>query len=276
MQVISTAYNKLAKKLKRVFMFRPIYTIASYTLFEALRNRLSWLFIVVALIGLGLSGFVKELALTESRDIQVAIMAAYLRFSAVFILVIFVVTSITRESHEKGIELLLALAIPRASYLFGKLLGFNVLAICVASLFGVFLLFLNSPLQSLMWTISLILELCIMVAFSMLCVISFTQIMSALSATMGFYLLARSIAALELISRESQNETSLSQRVITVVIHGLSSVLPHLDEFTRTSWLIYESESSMSLTLLNLVTQTAICLTLLISAILFDFYRKNI
>ena len=65
-------------------MLTQIHTIAFYTLLEALRNRLTWLLLLVAFIGIGLSGFLNELALTESRQIQVALLAAFLRFSAVF------------------------------------------------------------------------------------------------------------------------------------------------------------------------------------------------
>ena len=51
-------------------MFPQIRTIAHYTLLEALRNRLVWLLLLVALAGVGFSGFLEELALTEKRETQ--------------------------------------------------------------------------------------------------------------------------------------------------------------------------------------------------------------
>lgn len=255
-------------------MHRQIRTIALYTLLEALRNRLTWLIVLVALIGIGLSGFLNELALTESRQIQTALLAAFLRFSAVFLLATFVVTSMVREFNDKGLELLLALSLPRAAYLLGKLLGFGALAVLPAALFGVLTVFFTSLTQSMLWTISLVLELWIVAAFSMLCVLTFNQIMASLSAVMGFYLLARSIATMQLIGNDPMSAHSASQNVIGFVINSLSAVLPHLDQFTRTEWLVYHTGNWS--VLLILLVQSAICLALLGGAALFDLYRKNI
>ena len=255
-------------------MHRQNRTIAFYTLLEALRNRLTWLLLLVAFIGIGLSGFLNEIALTESRQIQVALLAAFLRFSAVFLLATFVVTSMTREFNDKGLELLLALPLPRAAYLLGKLLGFAALAVVPAVLFGLLTAFFTTPFQTTLWTISLICELWIVAAFSILCVLTFNQIMAALSAAMGFYLLARAIAAVQLIGNDPLSAHTTSQQVIGFVINCLSAVLPHLDEFTRTDWLVYQSGTWASLSVLLL--QSVICLSLLGAAALFDLYRKNI
>ena len=67
-------------------MLHQARTIAFYTLLESPANRLMWLFVLVALIGIAISGFLQEIAITESRQIQVALLAAFLRFSAVFLL----------------------------------------------------------------------------------------------------------------------------------------------------------------------------------------------
>lgn len=255
-------------------MARQISTIAFYTLLEALRNRLTWLIVVVALIGIGISGFLSELALTESRQIQVALLAAFLRFSAVFLVATFVVTSMVREFNDKGLELLLALPLPRAAYLFGKLAGFAALALVPALLFGLLTAFFTPPLQTVLWTVSLMCELWIVAAFSMLCVLTFNQVMAALSSVMGFYLLARSVGAMQLIGNDPLNAHTTSQQVIAFVIDGLSALLPHLDQFTRTEWLVYQTGTWAILP--SLLAQCALCLALLSGAALFDLYRKNI
>lgn len=255
-------------------MHRQIRTIAFYTFLEALRNRLTWLIVLVALIGIGISGFLNELAITESRQIQVALLAAFLRFSAVFLLATFVVTSMVREFNDKGLELLLALPLPRAAYLFGKLAGFAGLALVPALLFGALTAFFTLPAQALLWTVSLICELWIVAAFSMLCVLTFNQIMAALTAVMGFYLLARSIAAIQLIGNDPLSAQTMSQQVMQFLINSLSAVLPHLDVFTRTDWLVYQTGNWPALSVV--LVQSAICLALLSGAALFDLYRKNI
>ena len=255
-------------------MFHQIRTIAYYTLLEALRNRLMWLLGLVLVIGVGLSGFLSELAITESRPIQVALLAAYLRFSAVFLLATFVVTSIVREFNDKGLEGVLALPLPRAGYLLGKLAGFACLALVPALLFGGLVSLLTSPQQALFWTLSLVAELWIVAAFSLLCVLSLNQITAALAAVMAFYLLARSVTALQLIGHGPFNSDKPSQRFINTVIDGISKALPHLDDFTRTEWLVYFTGGWNSM--VPVLAQTALYLVLLGSAAVFDLYRKNL
>lgn len=255
-------------------MLRQIRTIAYYTLLEALRNRLTWLVLLVALAGIGISGFLNEVALTESRQTQAAFLAAFLRFSAAFLMATFVVTSMVREFNDKALELVLALPLPRAGYLLGKLAGFAALTAAPATLFGLLMLFFAPPQQALLWTASLLLELWLVAAFSLLCVLTFQQIMVALSAVMGFYLLARSISALQLIGDATGNQAPLSQQVINFVIDAIAAVLPHLDRFTQTEWLVYHSGTWSMLG--GLLMQSAVYLTLLTGAALFDLYRKNI
>ncbi|MES2934250.1 MAG: ABC transporter permease [Pseudomonadota bacterium] len=255
-------------------MYRQIYTIASYTLLEAVRNRLIWLIAMVIVIGIGLTGFINEIALTESRQIQAALIATLLRFAAVFFLATFVVTSMVREFNDKGLELILALPLPRAAYLLGKLLGFALIAVCPAALFGMLILLFAPAGQTALWTLSLLCELWLVAAFALLCVLTFNQTMSALSAVMAFYLAARSITAFQLMGHGTLSEPTLSQNVINMVLNSVSVILPRLDEFTRTEWLLYQTGSVQIL--FTILLQSLIFLILIAGVAMFDLYRKNI
>lgn len=255
-------------------MLRQIRTIAYYTLLEALRNRLMWLVFAALLIGIGLSGFLNALALTESRQIQVALLAAFWRFCAIFLLATFIVTSMVREFNDKGLELMLAMPMPRAGYLFGKLAGFAALALIPALLFGAVTALFAPPAQVVLWTASLLCELWLVAAFSVLCVLTFSQVMPALSAVLAFYLLARSITALQLIGQAPFNDVTLSQRAINFVIDAISALMPHLDQFTRSEWLVHHTGTWQALA--PILGQSLIYLALLSGAALFDLYRKNI
>jgi ABC-type Na+ efflux pump permease subunit len=252
----------------------PVLTIARYTLLEALRNRLVWLLLLIALAAIGLAGFLGDIALTESRQVQAALLAAGLRFAAVFLTITFVVTSMLREASDKGLELLLALALPRAAYLLGKLCGFAALALLPAMLFGALCLFFAPWDQCLLWAASLACELWIAAAFSLLCVLSFNQPLPALAATLAFYLLARAIGSLQLIAHGPFNSHSAAQRFIGGMLDVIAAVLPRLDQFTRTEWLVYHGGDAMALA--GIAAQTAICVGLLTAAALFDLYRKNL
>ena len=255
-------------------MLRPVLTIARYTVLEARHNRLGPLLLLVALAALGFSGFLNQLALTESRQLQAALLAATLRLAAVFLVATFVVTSMLREAHDKGLELLLALPLPRAAYLLGKLAGYGALALAPALLFGALGLFFAPPAQAALWGLSLWCELWIVAAFSLLCALSFSQVAPALAAGAGFYLLARAIGGLQLIGHGRFGSHSPAQRAVGAGLDLVAALLPRLDSFTRTEWLMYHTGNAAAL--LDIGLQTLLYVGLLTAAALFDLYRKSL
>jgi ABC-type transport system involved in multi-copper enzyme maturation permease subunit len=255
-------------------MLRQIAPIAYYTVLEAVRNRLVWLIVVVALVAVGLSGFLDSLAITESVQIQTALVAALARLAAVFILATFVVTSMTREANDKAVELVLALPLPRAAYLFGKLAGFGLVALLPAVLLGLLMLLFAPPAQVALWSLSLVCELWIAAGFSLLCVLTFKNVMSALSAAMAFYLGARSLASFQLMGLAQASDGRASHKVIASVFDLLSAILPRLDQFTRTDWLVYHTGSVANIP--GILIQTVLCISVVAGAALFDIYRKPV
>ena len=69
-------------------MFSQIQTISRFTVIESFRNRLLLLSLLVIGISFSLVEFIGDLAITEHRVTQVAILAAFLRLSAVVIVTI--------------------------------------------------------------------------------------------------------------------------------------------------------------------------------------------
>lgn len=248
--------------------------IALFTFLEALRNRLLWLVLVFVLIGVGLAEFLGAVAITETRQFQSGFMGALLRAAAVFILSLFVITSVVREFNDKVVELVLSLPVPRSSFLLGKLAGYSALAALVALLCGLFLLIYAPPLQVIIWTLSLCMELLIVTALSLLCLFTFSQVTAALSAVMAFYLLSRSITAIQLMGHfPVVSMDSLAQTVIAGFLDALAFVLPALDGFTLSAWLIYHTASWSALA--PILGQTVIYVGLLSAAAMFDLYRRN-
>lgn len=248
--------------------------IAIFTFLEALRNRLLWLVLVFVLIGVGLVEFLGAVAITETRQIQSGFMGALLRAGSVFILSLFVITSVVREFNDKGVELVLSLPIPRSSYLLGKLVGFSALAALVALVCGLSLLIYAPPLQVIIWTLSLCMELLIVTALSLLCLFTFSQVTVALSAVMAFYLLSRSITAIQLMGHFPIVSMDSTAQTITVwFLDALAFVLPELDSFTLSGWLIYHTASWPVLA--PIISQTLIYVSLLSAAAMFDLHRKN-
>lgn len=246
-------------------MLHPTATIAWYTLLEARRNRFVLLLALLTLTALGVAAFAGQLALTESRQIQVALSAALARSGAVLLVCAFVITSLQREAGDKGQQLLLALPLSRSVYLLGKMAGFFSLATIPAVLFWVASWLAADLSSASTWAISLLCELWIMVAFSVLCALGVSQLVPALAASVGFYLLARAIGSLQAMA--DGGATGMA-------VNGVAALMPHLDSFTQSAWLVYGDAGLAQLT--PVLIQTAVYVPLLAAAALFDLYRKEL
>ena len=66
---------------------------------------------------------------------------------------------------------------------------------------------------------------------------------------------------------------ALSSRVIAWLVDGIAFLLPDLYRFTPSEWLAYNTGSVEALA--PVLAQTAVYVTLLTGAALFDLYRKN-
>lgn len=255
-------------------MLRHILPIARYTLLEALRNRLLWLALILVATGLAFTQFLQQVAITESNEIQAALLASLLRIGAVFMLAGFVVTSLVREFNDKVMELILSRPLRRSSYFFGKLAGFAAVALALALIFCLPLALFAPAARVALWGLSLACELLLVAAFALFCVFSLTQVLSALAAVAGFYVLARSISALQIMAANPlTDELSLGQRVVNFVIDAIAFLLPGLDRMTQTAWLIYAAPTATEMA--QLLAQTAAYALLLCGAALFDLQRKN-
>lgn len=255
-------------------MLQHILPIARYTQLEALRNRLFWLALILVAAGLAFTQFLQQVAITESNQIQVALLAALVRVGAVFMLASFVVTSMVREFNDKVMELILSRPIPRSSYFLGKFAGYAMVALALALLFSLPLALFAPPARVALWGLSLACELLIVTSVSLFCVLSLTQVMSALAAVTGFYLLARSIGALQIIAANPLSDSMvLSQQFLNLAVDAIAFLLPGLDRMTQTGWLIYGAPVAADI--VHTVAQTSVYLLLLCGAALFDLQRKN-
>jgi len=255
-------------------MFNPVLTISRFTFYEAMRNRLIGMMVVGLICILGLTEFIGELAITETQQIQSALMGAGLRLFVVCVIGLFVITSMVREFNDKGFEVILSLPMPRSSYYFGKFLGFFYLSIIISLAASSILLVYSQPVSVLFWFFSLNCELLIVISLSLLCLFTFSNITVAFVAVMSFYLLARSMSVIQLISDSPILEAhTFSQDFINFIIDAIAVILPKLHIFTKSEWLIYGVDYS---DLLAVMSQTIIYLVILLSAGLFDLYRKDL
>lgn len=255
--------------------WRQIATLARFTLLEAWRTRLLWLFVIALALVFGAAYFLQQLAITESTRVQIVFSASASRLISVFVLSLFILTSLVREFNDKGLELTLSFDLRRADYILGRLLGFMLIALLMALLAGLPQWMLAPFPAALQWTCSLALELVIVAALSVFCILTFTQLMPAASFVAAFYLLARAMTAIRLISANPIGvEDTLSRQVMAWLVDALALVLPALDRFTQSAWLVDGATGWPAVGACAL--QATLYSSLLVAAAMFDFYRRNL
>jgi len=251
-----------------------IVTIARYTLLEALRTRLPALVLAILFALLATSFFIESISVTEGARFQSGFYAAGARIACVFIAGLFVLVSVTRELNDKGLDVLLALDLPRSHYVLGKLAGYLGIAGLIAVTASLPLVWLAGPQAALQWAISLGLELAVVAALALFCIVTFSQLTSAASFVLAFYLLARSLTAIRLMSAHPlAGSDTFSQQATHWLVETLALVMPALDAWTQTAWLV--NEPAPWPVMLQLAGQSGLYVALLAAAATFDFYRKN-
>ena len=191
-----------------------------------------------------------------------------------FIVVMFVVTSMVRESNDKVAELLLSLPSSRTHFVVGKTAGYVLVALIVAISQAIPLALIAPGKGLALWTASLMIELAIVAAASLFCVLSLTQTVSAIAATTAFYLLARSIGTIQLIAEGTgAHGASLGDKVISSVVAIVTLMVPSLDSMTQSSWLFESPDLQI---LVPIALQGGLYALLLSAASLFDISRKNL
>lgn len=252
-----------------------ITTIGKYTALEALRTRVPATALLTLLLLVCASLFVRELAVTEAARFQVTFYAAAARLCAVFLTCVYVLASISREFNDKGLEVVLALDVPRSHYICGKLAGFMLAAVIIATVVSLPVWILATAAAASMWTVSLVIELALVAALSLFCVVTFSQLLPAAGFVAAFYLLARSIDGMRLMSAHPiTGADAPSQQVISTLIEILGYLLPALDRWTATTWLVDAAPGPFVLA--GIALQGFIYMALLTCAALFDFHRRGL
>ena len=243
-------------------------------LLEARRSGVFWLVLACIAAAIGLAGFLSQVAVTETLQLQTAIVGAFLRACAAFLVAAFVITSTVRDANDKGLELVLSLPLSRTAYYLGKLAGFACCGAIVAACFALPLLIWGSAAVVLAWFASLALELALVAAASFFFATALSHSVVAVAATAGFYLLGRAITAIQAITSGPLAPETLAQRLAKWGLDLVALLLPRLDAVTRTEWLLYGPPASGEYVaaLCGLALYTA----LLCAAGLFDFHRRNL
>jgi len=252
----------------------PAAILARFILLEARRGGLPWLAAGAIAAALVLAAFASQLALTEGRALQAALVAALLRACAVFLIAAHVAASTLREMNDKALELLLSLPVSRATQYGARLLGFIVAGIALAAVFAAPLLLWAPPVAVAAWALSLALECALVAAVALFFAMSLAQLVPAIALTGALYLLGRSMSAIQAIAAGPLADPSAAASLARHTVDAIALLMPNLDAATRTEWLLYgiADARGYAAALLGLALYAALAT----AAGLFDFQRKSL
>lgn len=255
----------------------PLQQLAALTLSglrEAVHSRIAGAVVALLIAGVVLALFIGEVAISDSERIQPGMLAAFLRPGILFILSLFVVNSCVREFQQPCFLVLLSLPMHRATLMLARLLAFSLISALVV-LLTCAILALFAPLAHLpLWGLTLWLESLIVISFSLVCALSFSQVPMAVFLTGAFYLLSRCIPAMLLIANNPAIQTSSTgHTVLLATVEFIALLLPDLDQFARSEYIMYGAPETLQLG--TLIAQSGTYIILLAGIALFDLYRRN-
>lgn len=252
----------------------PALTLARYAWIEAVRSRWPWVLVGALLAALSLAVFAGEWALVERQAVQVALLAPILRWMAVLLVVLFTASSVSREFADRSIALLLAAPISRQSWVTGRMLGASAVALCTSCALSLPLLIWVPFGAWCAWALSLMFETMLLGCAAVVVACVFRQLPVALVAVLAFYVASRLMGILLLIAERAPYETSvMTNSLVSGFLRSVAAVLPRLDRFTQTSWLL---DPALQAQLSPVLAQSLVYIALIWVVALIDFRKADL
>jgi ABC-type transport system involved in multi-copper enzyme maturation permease subunit len=241
-------------------------------LVTALRDRF-FLSLYALLAGaISISAYLGGLAMFEPSQTTVVYAAGSARVLLVLAVTVFIAFHIERLYDTREIEAILSRSLSRPQFVIALWFGLVLVALAlVVPIGGVIYLFNIQTLGTSYWCASLVLEIMIMAAFVLFSALTFERAIPTIFATVGFYALARVIGLLTSMTKLGQQGGV--NTVTNPIADAISLMVPRLDLFAQSRWLVYGPEASDNFHLVLL--QAAIYVPLLISAAIFDLRKKQ-
>ena len=254
-------------------MIRVVFNIARFTVLEGWRGRTLWMAVGVVLVAWLVAQFSAGLAITDSLSYRSAIYAWLARPVLVLVLILAVAASVVREFSDRLLDLTWSRPVSRAVWFSGRLAGFVVLALVFALIAALPLLPYAAGPAVAVWGASLAMELALLACACLVAAVTLRQVTLAVTVTAAFYVLARTIDAIVLMSRGPTVDLShWSTPVIAEIVAIIARVLPALDRFTDSAWLHQGVSADV---LAPLAVDVLVFGALLIAVGLFDVYRLD-
>ena len=256
-------------------MFAQTIALFKYLMLGILSRRLLLLTLVLAVLAMLVGGFFSELAIIDSKQIVVALVADFLRYTLALFALLVITTSVSQDYEFRQFERLLTMPLARWQYVAAQVLV--IASLCLLLVLPVLLVIslYSDWLVGLYWASALWLEIFLLGLLGMLAIISLEKIPLAVCFSMAIYLLARLSGLISQMLEESVrlSDGSLTSRFVDFIFSAILYLLPGLGSFANNNVFFGNIDPLQSLSVQFF--STVIYALFLIAVCLVDFYRKE-
>ncbi|HEU5048212.1 MAG TPA: hypothetical protein VFT64_10265 [Rickettsiales bacterium] len=247
-----------------------------YIFLTAWRDKMFWVLLAGILAAGVIAHMLGATAPDNTRELTAVYSSNAARVMIIIGLIVFVCSHLQHAFETREVDVFLSRPLTRTKLILAYWVGFaNVALIHAAAV--VLLLGMQDVVNwkgFLLWSGSLLLECWLVVAIALFASFTLKSSVSAVLASMGFYMLAR-IMAFFVVTTQT---TFLFQQqwlnaIVVYILKGISMIMPRLDFFAKDEWLTAGVHHAADLQLF--VGQAAIFIPLLILATVADFNRKQ-
>lgn len=245
-----------------------------YILICALRDRLFLGLILGIIASAGIAAALGGTAFLEEREMTLAYAGASARLILMVGLIVFVCFHIRSAFDAREIEVMLSRPMARETLVLAYFAGFATVAF-ILSLVPAAVLAVLGPLNwpgLAAWSASLVLEAWLVVAMALFAALLLGSAVTAVLATLGFYILSRLMAFFVLATNGMGSQEGLIA-YSKYILHAVSAVIPRLDFFGQSSWLVYGIDNGD--TWLRFAVQGAVFVPILLVCAMLDFRRRE-
>lgn len=245
-----------------------------YILLTAMRDWLFWVLAAGVLCAASVAGLLGSTAFIESQEMTITYAAGSARVMLMLGLIVFVCFHIRSAFDSKEIDVILSRPISRGNLVMAYWLGFMLVAVLLALPIIAVVGLIGAPNMQgfFFWCVSLVMEAGIVVSLALFSAFALRSAVTSVLGCMGLYVVSRMMVFF-VMTAENPMFNSFKYIWLRFLLQGISSIVPRLDFFGKTEWLIYGLKSAQEWQLF--ILQAAIFVPLLLVASILDFLRKQ-
>ena len=247
-----------------------------YVLLTATRDRLFFGLLVAVLAAAYISSVLGSTAMLEPEQMMLSFTAASARVIIMVGIIVFIGFHMRNAFDAKEIDVLLSRPISRTTLVLSYWLGFAAVAtlLVVPTVALMYFLKVLNMTGYYLWALSLLLESWLVVSIALFASLTIRSGVGTVLASLAIYTLSRMMGFFVSTTKSGilfhQEEANIASTWLMKII---SIVVPRLDFFAHSNWLIYGAKSYDDLFLF--LVQGAVFIPLLIVAAVIDFKRKQ-